>query len=89
MRIFLPLFIGFWLVLMVGCPGTYDSRRSAIAHKHYFDAPSDETRLDVAEAHRLDKRGILVSEVIMAAILAAAIYGFIRTGKKAESHGAC
>ena len=86
MRIILLLFIGLWLILMASCPGMYDSHRSAIAHRHYFEAPGDETRREVAEARRFDKRSILVCEVIMAVILAAAIYGFIRTGKTAENH---
>jgi len=84
-RIFLLLFISFWLLIMVGCPGMYDSRRTAVAFSHYYDAPSDKTKQELDEAHRLDRRDIFVYESIMAAILAAALYGFTRVGRKNEN----
>jgi len=57
-----------------------------VAHRHYYDSPSDETRRELDEAHRLDRRDILVYESIMAVVLAAAIYGFVRLEKRRESH---
>ena len=72
--------------MMAGCPGLYDSHRSAVAHRHYYDSPSDETRHELDAARRLDGRDILVYESIIAVVLAAAIYGFIRAGKRVESH---
>ena len=86
-RVILFLFMVFWLLLMVGCPGLYDSHRSFVAHSHYYDAPSEKTKQELDEAHRLDRRDILVYESVMALILGAAIYGFIRVDRKAESHG--
>ena len=79
-RILLFLFMTFWILLMVGCPGLYDSRRMAVAFNHYHDAQTDATRHELDEARRLDRRDILVYESFMAAILGAAIYGFIRAG---------
>jgi len=87
-RAILLLFMAFWLLIMVGCPGLYDSHRTAVAYRHYFDNKNDETRHEVDAALRLDRRDIIVYEIIMAAVLAAAIYGFIRAGRKTESHDA-
>lgn len=55
-----------------------------IAHKQYYAAPSDETRHELDEAQRLDRRDILIFEVIMAAILGAVTYGFICVERKIE-----
>ena len=85
-RIILLLFISFWLFLMAGCPGLYDSHRTAVAYRHYFDNKNDETRHQVDAALKLDRRDIIVYEIIMTAILIAAIYGFVRAGRKTESH---
>ena len=87
-RAILLLFITFWLLMMVGCPGLYDSRRTFVAHSHFYDVPSEKTKQELNEAHRLDRRDIIVYEIIMAAVLAAAIYGFIRAGRKTGSHDA-
>ena len=88
LRIVLLLFISFWLFLMAGCPGMYDSHRTAVAYHHYFDNKNDETRYEVDAALKLDRRDIFVYEIIMAAILATAIYGFIRAGRKTKRHDA-
>jgi hypothetical protein len=80
-RILLLLFMTFWILLMVGCPGLHDSRRRIEAANNYHDAPSDKTRQELEEARRLDWRDILVMESFMAVILGAAIFGFIRAGK--------
>jgi hypothetical protein len=85
-RILLLLFMTFWILLMAGCPGMYDSIRMQRAFNHYYDAPNEKTRQDLDEARRLDRRDILVYESIMAAILGAAIYGFIRAGRKVDNH---
>lgn len=84
-RVILLVFISFWLSLMLGCPGIYDSHRTAVAYRHYFDNKNDETRREVDAARKLDRRDIVVWEIIMAAVLAGAIYGFIRAGRRTES----
>ena len=83
LRILLLLFISFWLLLMAGCPGQYDSARTAVAYRHYFDNKNDQTRHEVDAARQLDKRDIIVYEIMMAVILVAAVYGFKRTGRRA------
>jgi hypothetical protein len=81
-RIFLLVFISFWILLMAGCPGMYDSKRTFTAFHHYYDSPSKETQRELDEAHRLDRRDILIYESVMAIVLGGAIYGFIRAGRK-------
>jgi len=95
LRIFLLLFMAFVLLLMAGCPGLHDSKRSFSSHRHFFDAqrqhetaPSVETQraLDAAtreleNAKRLDRRDIMFFEAFMLGILGVAIYAFIRGGK--------
>lgn len=88
LRLFLLLFMGFLLLVMAGCPGLYDSKRRAIAHQHYFDAPSETTRTELEQAKRLDRRDVLVFEFVMAGTFAAALYAFIRAGRKVQSYAA-
>jgi len=84
-RILSLLFMCLWLFIMAAYPGFYDTARTAVAYSHYYDAPSDITKHELDEARKLDRRDIFVFESIMAAILAAAAYGFIRVGRKKES----
>jgi hypothetical protein len=81
-RILLILFMSFWIIIMAGCPGLYDSRLMALAVQHYNDARTDASRHELDEARRLDRRDILIYEMIMAGVLGAAIYGFIRIGRR-------
>jgi hypothetical protein len=88
LRFFLLLFMGFLLLVMAGCPGLYDSNRRAIAHRHYYDAPSEATRIELEEAKRLDRRDIVVYELVMAGVFTVAVYAFIRAGRRAQTHAA-
>lgn len=81
-RILLLLFMSFWILLMAGCPGLHDSKRMAVAAHHHHEADTEGTRYELAEAHRLDRRNILIYESIMAAVLGVAIFGFIRAGRR-------
>ena len=84
LRLFLLLFMGFLLLLMASCPGLYDSKRSAIAHRHHYDAPNEVTRIELEEAKRLDRRDILVYQLVMAGVFTVTVYAFIRAGRKAH-----
>ncbi len=83
-KFFLLLFMGFLLFAMVGCPGFYDSKRRAIAHRHYSDSPTQSTRLELEEAKRLDRRDILICELVMAGIFVGAGYVFVRANRKIQ-----
>jgi len=85
-RILLLVFMTFWILLMAGCPGLHDTIRMQRAFNNYHDAPSEKTRQELEEARRLDRRDIFIIEGIMAAILGAAIYGFIRAGRRVHDH---
>src|ERR1041384_4647494 len=85
LRFFLLLLMGFLLLVMAGCPGLYDSKRRAIASRHHYDAHSDATRIELEEAKRLDRRDILVYELVMAGIFAGAVNAFIRAGRKVQT----
>ena len=50
---------------MVIGPGTYDSRRTAIARKHNYDSPSDNTKKEVEEAKAADKVIIIRLETFL------------------------
>ena len=68
-------------VLMAACPWLYDSTRRAIASRHYFESPNDSTLKELNEARRLDRRDILVLELVGAGVLALSVLGFICAGK--------
>jgi len=94
-RILLILFITYILLLMVGCPGLYDSKRRFSSRRHLSDADRqnvfartsdtqkavEAARLEVEEANRLDRRDILIFEAVMLPILGVSVYAFIRVGK--------
>jgi len=84
-RIFLLLFMTLWIFLMAGCPAMHDSVRMQRAFNHFYAAPSEKTRQELDEARRLDRRDILVYESVMAVILGATIFGFIRAGRKVDN----
>jgi hypothetical protein len=81
LRIFLLLFMSMVVLMMAGCPAQYDSKRRHTARRHYRDAPSEETRREIEEAKRLDRRDIMVFEFVMLGILGLSVYAFIRAGK--------
>jgi hypothetical protein len=78
MRIILLLFMSLVVWMMVCCPGLWDSKRSFEAHRLYYDAPSEQTRRDLEEAKRLDRRDIMKFELVMIGILGVSAYSFIR-----------
>ena len=43
--------------MVAGFPGLYDSHRSAVAHRHYYDTPSDETRNELDEGSQVRPAG--------------------------------
>jgi len=88
LRIFLLLFMSLILLMMAGCPGLYDSKRRFTAQRHYEDAPSEETRREIEDAKRLDKRDIMVFEFVMLGILGFSVYAFIRAGKSVHNNAA-
>ena len=89
LRIFLLLFMSLILLLMAGCPGLHDTKRMALAWRHYNDAPSEETRREIDDAKRLNNREIMVFEVVMLGIFGLSLFAFIRAGKSVHNsfHG--
>lgn len=81
LRICLLLFMSLIVLLMVGCPRLYDTKRMTLAWRHYNDAPSEETRREIDEAKRLNNREIIVFEFVMTGILGLSLFAFIRAGK--------
>ena len=98
LRILLLLFMGFVVLLMAGCPGLFDSKRSFHAHRQYISAQrqhepaaSAETereigvaKQEVEQAKRLDRRDIMVFEVFILGIFCLSLYAFIRVGKSVQ-----
>lgn len=82
------MFMGLILLMMAGCPGIYDSKRRFAAHRHYADAPSDQTKREIEEAKRLDRRDIIVFEFVMLGVLGLSIYAFTRAGKRVQNNAA-
>ena len=85
-RMFLLLFMTLVGLLMAGCPGLYDSKRRSVAQRHYGDTPSEETRREIEDAKRLDRRDIMVFEFVMLGILGFSVYAFIRAGKSVHKN---
>jgi hypothetical protein len=86
LRILLLLFMTSVVLLMAGCPGLYDSQRRFTAQRHYGDAPSEETRREIEEAKRLDRRDIWVFEFVMLGVLGFSVYAYIRAGKSVHKN---
>jgi hypothetical protein len=87
-RILLLLFMGLLLLIMASCPGLYDTKRAALAARHYLDAPSEETQREIEEAKKLDKRDLVVFELAMLGIFGLSIFAFIRAGKRVYKNAA-
>ena len=77
----LIVFISCLILAMVGCPGLYDSKRSVLAHRHYYDAPGQWTQRELDEARRLDRRDILIYELVLGAILVSSVFTLLRLDK--------
>jgi hypothetical protein len=84
-RALLLLFIVFLLLTMASCPGLWDTKRRAVAHRHYIDSPSQATEKELEDAKRLDRRDIIIFECVMGCIVGLAFYALIRVGRKAET----
>jgi len=72
------LFMSFTLLAMVGCPGLYDSKRRAVASRHYFDSPNEMTKRALEAAKADDRREILICEIVMAAIFGLSLFTYVR-----------
>jgi hypothetical protein len=95
-RVLLLLFIGFVVLLMVCLPTASHTKRTRQAFREYFEAQrADEAgstaetkrlvevaRLKVEEAKRLDRKQILVIELVMLGILVGVGFGFMRAGRR-------
>ncbi len=79
-RFLLLVFMISIVLMMVGCPCLQHTTRRAIATRHYYDAPSDRTEREVDEAKRLDRRDILVFELVMAGLFVLSLRGYDRVG---------
>jgi hypothetical protein len=88
LRIFLLLFMTLILLMMVGCPRLYDSKRRFAAHRHHANAPSEETKREIQEAERLDRQDIMVFEFVMLGVFGLSLYAFTRAGKRVRNNAA-
>jgi hypothetical protein len=88
LRIVLLLFMSLILFMMVGFPGSYDSKRRFAAQRHYSEAPSEETGREIAEAKKLDARDIRSFEFKMLGVLGLSFYAFTRAGKGVQNNAA-
>jgi hypothetical protein len=86
-RVLLFFFIAMVLLIMIGLPRLYDSRRMALAFQHHNESPSEETRREIEQARQLDRREILVSELVLAGILGLSVFVFIRVRRKRHETG--
>jgi hypothetical protein len=77
----LILAISCLIVMMIGFPGCYDSKRRADAHRQYRDAPTEQTRTVLQDAKASDRRHILVFEVALGCVLAVLWWALVRTNK--------
>ena len=82
LRISLLFVMGLIVLMMAGCPGLYDTRRRALAVRHYLEAPNEETKREVDEARRLDRKDIIVLEFVMSGVFSLSLFAFIRAGKR-------
>jgi hypothetical protein len=95
-RLLLLLFMGFVVLLMVSCPAIQHTTWTRSAFREFFTAQradeagsTEETkrnleaaRLKLEEAKRMDRKQILVIELVMLGILVAAGFGFMRAGRR-------
>ncbi|MEO7298350.1 MAG: hypothetical protein ABI042_07215 [Verrucomicrobiota bacterium] len=70
----LDSFMAFMLLIMVGCPGLYDTQRRSLAYKHHNDSPSETTRMEIVQAKKEDRRDIVKFEIISAAVFTTAFF---------------
>jgi len=78
--------MGLLVLMMAGCPGLHDTKRRALAVQHYVDAPSNDTKRELDEAKRLDRRDIIVLEFVMLGIFGSCLFAFIRAGKSVHNN---
>jgi hypothetical protein len=83
----LILVISCLILMMVACPGLYDSHTKAVAFRHYSDAPSDATLRELQDAKKSDRWHILIYELVLGGLLAASSLVLIRVDKNAHDHG--
>lgn len=71
------------VLMMVGCPLFYDSKRAVLAHMHNADRTSEQRNQVIEDAKRLDRRDIMVFEFMMLGVFGLSVYAFTRAGKRA------
>jgi hypothetical protein len=81
-RLFLVFVMGLLLFVTVCYPGLYDSKRRAAAQLNYTEAPNDMTRMELENAKRIDRRDLLLCELVTCGLFAVTVYAFVRAGKK-------
>jgi hypothetical protein len=95
-RALLLLFMAFVVFLIVMYPATRHTKRMRLAFREYFHARDadkagstaetkrdfEEARLKLAEVKRLERRENIVFEVVMLGVLGAAMYVFVRAGRR-------
>jgi hypothetical protein len=79
----LILLIACWALVMVGLPGFYDSRKTALAWRQYHDSPGEATLRQLQDAKRSERWQILVCELILAGVVVWPVLAVIRLDRRA------
>ena len=83
-RIVILLFMGLVAFVMVTWPALTSghSKRTRTAYRNFFESRTEETRLALEEAKRLDRKDMLRFELTCTLVLATAARFFIRAKPK-------
>jgi hypothetical protein len=82
----LAIVIAMTILTMVSFPGCYDSSRTAAAHRHYSNAPSELARKQLRDAKLADWKDIAIYEGVFAVFLALCFVGYLRVERIPDNH---
>ena len=68
--------------MMLLLPGSYDSRKTAVAWGRYHEAPSASTFKELQAAKRSDRWTILVCELVLGGVRVLPVAALIRMERK-------
>ena len=82
----LLILMSITILTMLGFPGCYDSRRRAVARRHFYDSPNDVTRRELRQAKVADWKDIGVYEAVLGGLLGATLFAYFRVQKAADKN---
>jgi hypothetical protein len=80
-RVIILLMMGVIVFCMVSCPGFNDSRRVAVALRHYTDSPTSAAQKEVQDAKAAANGNILIMESFLAIVVISMGFLFYKMGK--------